>query len=54
MYLRLILLSKMFGGREVSRLESRLMNEGMKGMRNNEEGMGRGNERRFLRLVKVD
>ena len=52
--LRLILLSKMPGGREVSLLELRYMNEGMKGMRNNEEGVGRGNERRFLRLVKVD
>ncbi len=25
-----------------------------KGMRNNEEGVGRGNDSRFLRLVKVD
>ena len=53
-YLRLILLSKMSGGREVSLLELRFMNEGRKGMRNNEEGVGRGNETRFLRLVKVD
>ena len=30
------------------------MNEGRKGMRNNEEGVRRGNEARFLRLVKVD
>ena len=52
--LRLILLSKMFGGREVSWLESRFMNEGRKGMRNNEEGVRRGNNTRFLRLVKVD
>ena len=29
------------------------MNEGRKGTRNNEEGVGRGNETRFLRLVKV-
>ena len=29
------------------------MSEGRKGMRNNEEGVGRGNEARFLRLVKV-
>ena len=27
--------------------------KGVKGMRNNEEGVGRGNETRFLRLVKV-
>ena len=30
------------------------MNEGRKGMKNNEERMRRGNETRFLRLVKVD
>ena len=35
-------------------MELRFMNEGRKGMRNNEEGVGRGNETRFLRLVKVD
>ena len=29
------------------------MSEGRKGTRNNEEGVGRGNEARFLRLVKV-
>ena len=29
------------------------MSEGRKGMRNDEEGVGRGNETRFLRLVKV-
>ena len=52
--LRLILLSKMSGGREVNLLEWRLMNEWRKGMRNNEEGVGRGNVSRFLRLVKVD
>ena len=52
-YWRLILLSKMSGGREVSRLELRLVNEGRKGTSNNEEGMGRGNETRFLRLVNV-
>ena len=54
MYLRLILLSKISGGLEVSLFELRYMNEGRKGMRNNEEGVGRGNEARFLRLVKVD
>ena len=52
--LRFMLLSKISGGREVSCLELRYMNEGRKGMRNNEEGVGRGNEARFLRLVKVD
>jgi hypothetical protein len=30
------------------------MNEWMRGMRNDEEGVGRGNEARFLRLVNVD
>ena len=36
-------------------MELRYMNEGRKGMmNNNEEGVGRGNETRFLRLVKVD
>ena len=30
------------------------MSEGRKGMRNNEEGVGRKNEMRFLRFVKVD
>ena len=34
-------------------MELRSMNEVRKGMRNNEEGVGRGNETRFLRLVKV-
>ena len=29
------------------------MSEGRKGMRNNDEGVGRGNEMRFLRFVKV-
>ena len=29
------------------------MSEGRKGAGNNEEGVGRGNEARFLRLVKV-
>ena len=29
------------------------MSEGRKGMRNNEEGVGRGNAMRFLRFVKV-
>ena len=29
------------------------MNEGRKGMGNNVEGVGRGNEARFLRLVNV-
>ena len=53
-YLRLILSSKMSGGREVSSLELSLMNEERKGMRNNEEEVKRGNEARFLRLVKVD
>ena len=43
----------MSGGREVSLLESSLMSEERKGTRNNEEGVGRGNEARFLRLVKV-
>ena len=43
----------MSGGREVSLLEVRFMSEGRKGTRNNEEGVGRGNEARFLRLVKV-
>ena len=38
---RLILLSKMSGGREVSLLESRYISEGRKGMRNNEDGVGR-------------
>ena len=52
--LRLLLLSKMSGGREVSWLSLRFMNEGRKGMRNNEEGVRRGNISRFLRLVKVD
>ena len=28
--------------------------KGDDGMRDNEEGVGRGNEARFLRLVKVD
>ena len=49
-----MLLSKMFEGRELSLFEVRFMNEGKKGMRNNEEGVGRGNDSRFLRLVKVD
>ena len=40
-------------GREVSWLELRPMSEGRKGTRNNEAGVGRGNEARFLRLVKV-
>ena len=35
-------------------MELRSMNEERKGMRNNEEGVGRGNKTRFLRLVKVD
>ena len=35
-------------------MELRYMNEGRKGMRDNEEGVGRGNVTRFLRLVKVD
>ena len=30
------------------------MNEGMKWMRNNEEGVGRGNEARFIKLVNTD
>ena len=30
------------------------MSEGRKGMENDEEGVGRGNNPRFLRLVKVD
>ena len=51
--LMMILLSKMPGGREVSLLDSRFMNEGRKGTRNNEERVGRGNDSRFLRLVKV-
>ena len=34
-------------------MELRFMSEGRKGMRNDEEGVGRGNEARFLRLVKV-
>ena len=34
-------------------MELRFMNERRKGMRNNEEGVGRGNEARFLRLMKV-
>ena len=34
-------------------MELRFMSEGRKGTRNNEEGVGRGNEARFLRLVKV-
>ena len=38
----------------MSLLELRFMNEGRKGMRNNEAGGGRGNDSRFLRLVKVD
>ena len=29
------------------------MSEGRKGMRNDEEGVGRGNDSRFLRFVKV-
>ncbi len=29
------------------------MSEGKKGTKNNEEGVGRGNETRFLRLVNV-
>ena len=29
------------------------MSEGRKGTRNNEEGVGRGNDSRFLRVVKV-
>ena len=45
--LRLILLSKMSGGREVSLLELRNMNEERKGMRNNEEGVGRGKKQDF-------
>ena len=39
--LRLMLLSKMSGGREVSELERKFMNEGKKEMRNNEEGSGK-------------
>ena len=35
-------------------MELRFMNEGRKGMRNNEEGVRIGNEARFLILVKVD
>ena len=31
----------------------RLMSEGRKGTRNDEEGVGKGKEARFLRLVKV-
>ena len=34
-------------------MKPRLMSERRKGTRNNEEGVGRGNEARFLRLVKV-
>ena len=34
-------------------MELRFMSEGRKGTRNNEEGVGRGNLTRFLRLVKV-
>ena len=45
--LRLKLLSKMSGGREVSLLELSLINERRKGMRNNYEGMGRGNKQDF-------
>ena len=41
------------GGREVSWLELRFMSEGREGRRKNEEGVGRGNETRFLRLVNV-
>ena len=41
-------------GREVSLLELRYMNEGRRGIGSDEEGVGRGNETRFLRLVKVD
>ena len=44
----------MSGGREVSLLEPRFMSEGRKGTRNNEEGIGRNNSTRFLRVVKVD
>ena len=40
-------------GREVSLLELRDMSEGRKRTRNNEEGVGRGNETRFLRVVNV-
>ena len=43
----------MSGGREVSLLELRFMSEGRKGTRNNEKEVGRGNDSRFLRLVKV-
>ena len=38
-------------GREVSWLESMYMSEWRE---RDEEGVGRGNEARFLRLVKVD
>ena len=34
-------------------MELRYMSEGRKGTRNNEEGVGRGSDSRFLRLVKV-
>ena len=34
-------------------MELRFMSEGRKGTRDNEEGVERGNETRFLRLVKV-
>ena len=34
-------------------MELRYMSEGRKGTRNNEEGVGRRNETRFLRVVKV-
>ena len=43
----------MSGGREVSWLELRFMSEGRKGTRNNGEGVGRGNDSRFLRVVNV-
>ena len=47
--LRLILLSKMSGGREVSELERKFMNEGKKEMRNNEEGVKRGKNKRGIK-----
>ena len=40
-------------GREERLLDSKFMSEWRKEMRNDEEGVGRGNVSRFLRLVKV-
>ena len=37
----------------MSRLELKFMSEGRKRMMDNEEGVGRGNDSRFLRFVKV-